>query len=128
MSDKHLQLEKEGEFDSPETVYIKESQVAKFKKTVRREVRQYQMEQSKVGLAGLSMYEMVIGTMFVKDFQSVPDPISEVRTVLISTIHVSCIHSLDNIDRMKFIFCTSVAGRTKEMGEALHDGCTDGFR
>ena len=74
-----LKIDGEEEGLNDDVIIVKESQVEKVKKGIKKEVKQLQTESAKVGLGGLSLYEMVIGTMFGGAFQALPDPITEVN-------------------------------------------------
>ena len=75
-----VKLEK-GDEDQ-DTVFIRESKVSKFVGKIKKEVVQFQGESTTAGLGGLTMYEMVIGTMFSKKFRSLPDPIDDVSNCI----------------------------------------------
>ena len=74
-----LKIDGDEEGLDDDVIIVKQSNVDKVKKGIVKEVKQLQTESAKVGLGGLSLYEMVIGTMFGGAFQALPDPITEVK-------------------------------------------------
>ena len=77
-----LKIDDEDDGLDDDVIIVKQSQAEKVKKGIVKSVKELQKESARVGLGGLSLYEMVIGTMFGGAFQTLPDPITEVTSQL----------------------------------------------
>ena len=74
-----IQIEAPTDDPLQNRIVFKQSDAKKIAKRLNKEAAEMEQEAGKCGLSGLTLYEKVMGMMCSPDFQSVPDPISEVR-------------------------------------------------
>ncbi len=73
-----LKIEKDQDSDSECELSVPPEKKDKFERAKARETELLTKEATKVGLGGLSVEEMVVGAMYTRKFEGMPDPISEV--------------------------------------------------
>lgn len=79
---KVLKLE-EDQRDSDDSIIAPGDEKEKVEETVRKETEMFVKQSAKSGLGGLSLEECVVGSMFSQKFQFMPDPLSEVNSLLL---------------------------------------------